>query len=390
MKRLTFDENQALALNNLFHPSGRFNRESLDEIEIKCIRDYNKQFLPIILKESLALLKKNGILKFYYSPKRDGLSMQDVEGTMWWLFKRDCIILTHHTGVNSLLKIKKNIQETHRDDDIDKWTFGMVTNGVRKEFIESSISSIRELKIPHYEIIICGYYPEHSGSDIVYIEFTERDDLAWITRKKNIIAENAKYNNMCIFHDRIIFNKDWYKGMKKYGNNFELLGCVQVYQNIHRAGDWVSTNIHFSDPGFSFRIEQLDYRDWNRYVYIGGQLIILKKYVWEKEPWNETLYWNQSEDIEYSCRLIERGYIPRFNTFSSCTPLSWRYGRIPAKLFSRNVIHHLRHSFLDVPFRRLFRIICYCMFQIFFLRLFLNNLFLLFSKTKIYKYIKEH
>lgn len=360
MNVLTLDKKNGSEINNLYHPAASYDPESFDKIDIvRCLNKKNNKFLPILLKESFSLLKKGGKLNIVYQPETDGMNFEDLEKTLWWLFKGKYTINSHEKkGDKFHLDLTKNISFLRKEDSIDCWSFGMITNGSRPDFIKKSIQSIRDLKIPHYEIIICGFYPQYGGKDIKYIEFKERDDKGWITRKKNIIAANAKYTNLCIIHDRIIFNKDWYKGIKKYGNSFEVLSCVQKLSNGTRAGDWFSTNTSRMNPGYSYKIEELDYRDWDEWVYLSGQLTIIKKYIWEEVPWNETFYWGGGEDIEYSQRLTSAGYLSRFNPFSSCLSLSWRFGRLPQRLFLQKE-NSLLYALSDVPLRRLIRLMLY-------------------------------
>lgn len=388
MKVLRLGKNEVGIINNIYHPTGKFNPESFDRVElVNCFTKKNSKFAPIVFKECFTLLKKEGILKIVYKPPLSGLTPKNVEETLWWLYQRKYIILDHSSTDNSCsLSIKKTESVLHKEEGIDFWTFGMVTNGQRKDFISQSIQSIRALKIPYYEIIICGYYEDKIGNDLKYIPFKERDDRGWITRKKNIIAENAKYTNLCIFHDRIVFDKNWFLGIKKYGNVFEVLTCPQLLHNKVRAGDWVTANKNFSNPGHRFTIEQLDYRDWDKFVYIGGQLIIMKKYVWKEVFWNENLYWREGEDIEYSHRLTEKGFIPRLNTFAKCITLSWRFGSLPKKEYPTDIWHY----FQDVPLRRITRLVLYYMVQLPLLWAMVKRIYPFFSKTKLNRFLRDH
>lgn len=220
---------------------------------------------------------------------------------------------------NIVLRKTKSINRN--DDEINNWTFGIVTNGRRKELIETAIKSIRNLRIPHYEIIICGTYYGEIVKDIRYIPFTERDDKGWITKKKNIICENAKYENIVVIHDRIFFDKDWFDSMKKWGIYFEVLSCPVILfsKNEIVISNWetLSENFKFEDEYKLFRSNgTLDLSDWDKNVIVSGAFIILKKYIWMCEKWNENLFWGEAEDIEFSFRQHKRGIMIRLNPYS--------------------------------------------------------------------------
>ena len=212
------------------------------------------------------------------------------------------------------------------EDNINKWSFGIITKGTKNDWVEQQIQSIRGQNIPNYEIIICGTYYDRKEPDITYIPFTEKDDKGWITAKKNIICEHAKYENLCIMHDRVVPLSGWFEGMKKYGNNFEILSCVIKTKEGMRAGDWISYGDMY--PHFSY-VGLLEYNDWDKTGCIDGGFIVIKKSVWSKTKWNEKLFLNQSEDAEFSHRLYNAGYVARFNPYSECVTLNWRHGALP-------------------------------------------------------------
>ena len=177
--------------------------------------------------------------------------------------------------------ICKKLETTKKEgDDINKWTFGIITKGDRNEWMEEMITAIRAQKIPEYEIIVCGTYFDRKEQDFKYIPFVDRDDKGWITKKKNLIAKEAKYENLCILHDRIVLDKGWFNGVKKYGNAFDLLCNKQTLRGEGiRAGDWLTYGYGTLDSPYG--ISELRYDDWDKYVYMGGQLSILKKSIWE-------------------------------------------------------------------------------------------------------------
>lgn len=201
------------------------------------------------------------------------------------------------------------------NSDINYWTFGIITEGKRNDAMEKIIQSIHKLKIPSYEIIVCGNY--FNRLDITYIHFI--DDLPRITKKKNIICQSAKYENMVIIHDRIIFNSDWFTGMKKYGNNFDVLSCKILYKwfgAYFRADDWC-----VYPPGIC-----IAYNQWSPEISINGGLIILKHSLWEKVKWDETMFYpDDYEDLDYSKRVLQSGARIEFNPYSSCETLTWKH-----------------------------------------------------------------
>lgn len=371
-------------LNNLYRPNSVYKSESFDYIYVK--NSLSRKFAPILLKEWFFMIKPGGFLIIDYTLTKE-LTFQSVEELCWWLLRGDYNYnIEEHieTKEGSRIVIRKKHSLFAKDDSMDKWSFGIVTNGDRDEWIEEIIQSIRNLKIPHYEIIVCGKYRDRKEKDFIYIDFNERLDKGWITKKKNLIAERAAYENLCIVHDRLIFDKGWYKGMQKYGNTFELIGCIQKEKNTGvQAGDWLTLG---GPTDTRYKVARLSYDDWDYYVYLSGQLTMIKKSIWEKVLWDETRYWDDYEDTDISFRARDKGHIIRFNPYAICYALTWRHGKLPLK--------YSRQDGLLPKDMILRRILWFFLARIFIVAPFTNNLFAAirrwFYKSKIYKYLIYH
>lgn len=212
-----------------------------------------------------------------------------------------------------------------RKNNINSWTFGIITNGKKLKQIEKILKSIRDQNIPNYEIIICGTYKAPIKKDTNYIPFNEKEDLGWTTKKKNLICEAAQYENMLIMHDRISLHMDWFKGMKRYGNDFDVLSCKVLY-NGQRSYDWLTTAYPYEDIRSTWYLGgYLNYSDTDKWVYVDGGMIILKRSVWKQVKWDENLFWGQREDVKLSHDFIKAGFKIEFNPFATCETLSFNH-----------------------------------------------------------------
>jgi hypothetical protein len=346
-------------INQLYHPLSFFSPEEFNIVYSKNI--FNKtKFLPILLKEWFYLINKNGYLVIDYFPNKICKPLQ-LEKLMWKLFKGKYEIIYHNFIKNdlfndnkkeTLIKFINNFQKSSdnfneeifkqikekkttrfvcrkkeslliKGDSVEKWTFGIITNGKKNDWVEKIVKSIVSQNIPQFEIIICGTYFKRKEKYIKYIPFSGRDKQGWITKKKNLIAQNAKYENLCFLHDRIVLEKNWYKGVKKWGKSFEYL-CGPVLYNNNRVEDWLSWRGYY-------KVRMLDYRDLDKGSYIGGMYFLIKKYIYLSNLLDETRYWSQEEDVEFSTRLMSNGIVPRLNPFSKTIALSYTKGTIPHK-----------------------------------------------------------
>jgi hypothetical protein len=222
------------------------------------------------------------------------------------------------------------------------FTFGIITNAQNgvNEFLPQAVQSIIDLNIPKYEIIIVGSKNEiikhellQENSKLKIINFDESVKAGWITKKKNIITQIAKYENVSYQHDYIVFDQDWYNGFKKYGENFK--ACMVKIKNKDgtRFRDHLLFPWHHCTSG---KLAQKAKRLWeysgiennntmlpydelrlSKYQYFSGSYWIAKKSIMnDLGGLNENLCHEQGEDVEFSERFNVK-YNYSMNPFST-------------------------------------------------------------------------
>ncbi len=227
---------------------------------------------------------------------------------------------------------EKTAKSLNVNDSIDSWSFGIICNGTRDDNIIKFIESVEKQKIPNYEIIICGKLVDEKAikkwKNVKYLFFDKLNEKGWITKKKNIICQNAKFENIMVVHDRVILENNWHKNFKKYGNYFNVLECKGVY------GKYVTGWTKFrGDSSLKFNpresiqvVDKMNFYDWSSKICSHGGLSIMKKNIWKICKWDEKRFWNQKEDIDLSFREYEKGIMIRFNPFISVNYLNLRFG----------------------------------------------------------------
>lgn len=189
------------------------------------------------------------------------------------------------------------------------FTFGIVTSGL-DDRVSLVIDSIEKLNIPEYEVIVVGN-SSVSRNNTTIIPFNENERSAWITKKKNLITQHAKYENIVYSHDYIYYNSDWYDGWLKYGDDYKV--CMNRILNGDgtRYRDWCiwPHNGNFVD-GLCARqrgcLLPYDMTHLSKYLYFSGAYWVGKKDVMEEFPLDENLLWGQSEDVEWSMRIRQK------------------------------------------------------------------------------------
>jgi hypothetical protein len=179
------------------------------------------------------------------------------------------------------------------------FTFGIITAYDDLQRLSDIIDSIRELKIPNYEILVMGNDTYLPTDDTTYVDMSSEHQ--YVTNKKNRIAEMAKYDNLVILHDYYLFDKDWYTGYETFGDEWDVCSNPQYLINGKRHfTDWVT----WDHPDYP-RWTSLDYDNWleTKYMYQSGGYMLVKKDFLLKYPCKQNMLWGTAEDVEWSLRM---------------------------------------------------------------------------------------
>lgn len=188
-----------------------------------------------------------------------------------------------------------------------KWSFGICV-GTSSIFIPKVIESIKKQakKINEYEILLVGHddiISKFKNKDTKLISFEESFKPGWITKKKNLIAQLAKFDNISIHHDYVSLDENWADGFLKFGNDWDV--AMTRIENLDgtRFRDWVS----WYDGQEEKTVQFLRYDDVNiDSMYVSGSYFCVKKNFLLQHPFNENLTWGEGEDVEWSKRI--RGF----------------------------------------------------------------------------------
>jgi hypothetical protein len=211
------------------------------------------------------------------------------------------------------------------------FTFGIITQGDNDHYISIIIDSIEKNHIPNYEIIIVGNTKIKNTCKIIIIEYDENIKPLCISRKKNIIVEEAKYENIVLIHDYIKFHDNWYKGFLTFGESYDF--CVTKIKNIDgiRFRDYTLFPHKVDYLGLDYSCGDIDdyFNDHcllpyhlennskiNKYMYISGSYYIIKKSIGIRHKLDENLVWCRGDDVEYSKRLHKNGIFIKCNPYS--------------------------------------------------------------------------
>lgn len=111
-------------------------------------------------------------------------------------------------------------------------------------------------------------------------------------KKKNLIAQAAKYQNISLMHDYVALRPNWYDNFIEFGEDWDVCMTRIENQDGKRFRDWMSWD------NFGF----IDYDDntKTKEMYVSGTYFCIKKDFFINHPLDERLSWGEGEDVEWS------------------------------------------------------------------------------------------
>jgi len=194
-------------------------------------------------------------------------------------------------------------------------SFIIITNGKNNQKLINQIKSIQKQKIKNYEIIISGITDlKFNEENIIYKENEQKAKSGSLGGLRNEACNTAKYENLVISDDDMLFSLDWYSNAQK-NQEFDILTPKIKLPDGTRFWD----NACYMSPEKGHII--LNHNETDDYLYMsGGQSWIMKKYVFDKIKWDEDiLIYNMknidqytkgmhNEDTDYSLKCRKSGF----------------------------------------------------------------------------------
>lgn len=268
------------------------------------------------------------------------------------------------------------------DDDLDSWTFGIPVGPEDATVLNAVVKRILEIDIPNKEILLCGT----PGSNFAYfdqVRIVGEDITAppvQICKKKNRLAQEARYGNLVILHDRVFLPKHFGGMVRRFGPRYPLMTLQSMFfdnrlsMHPRRYSDYGMamgeiarglTGLHRTSgkavsfsPSIFPEVERTGFcfanvMRYNKDVsYPTGSLYICRKEVWNAHPLDESLNWVEYEDIEHALRASKAGVPNRVNPFGISQSITSR-----ALLGVKATVESVNggHAFTGPPFHSILR-----------------------------------
>jgi hypothetical protein len=165
-----------------------------------------------------------------------------------------------------------------------KISFIIITDGKKIDKTIQQIKSIEKLSIDDYEIVLCGNCDSFVGENVKRIDAKHFAEAGSLGGMRNLAVHNSIYNNVVISDDDMLFPEDWYQNFSSYEKPFDILTTRILAPDGTRFWD----HCCYMSPTHGHVVLNPDEED--DYLYMsGGQSWIMKKYVWDKVKWDESV-----------------------------------------------------------------------------------------------------
>jgi hypothetical protein len=214
--------------------------------------------------------------------------------------------------------------------EVDGISFCISTNGLNKDKTYKTIASIKKsaknINFSNFEIRIAGNIDNFLNiKDVKLIESRYEADNGLLSRLRNNCAENCIYENIVFLDDDIVLEDEWVENFINFSkkNAWEILGNKILLPNGDRYWDRATFIPH--------TMVDYDHSSCDTSLYQTGCFWVIRKYVFEKDKWNEKIGFYEerngkiNEDVEYSIRLIKKGYNLIFDKENTVWHLDGRY-----------------------------------------------------------------
>jgi GT2 family glycosyltransferase len=205
------------------------------------------------------------------------------------------------------------------------YSFCIITDNNEPKKLQREIASIHALKLPAYEINIVE---------------DSTPPLGRISELRNKVCRMARYDHLIIADDDIFFHKDFYRGLQKYGEDYDVLSCRILNPDGSRFYDW---KVHVKGKNYL-----LDYDKTDPNISLTGGFCIMKQWVFKRIQWNDELGYYEEEDVDFTEQLKNEGIRISFNPYCTVThdALYKQVGRTVIRMDFKGRLSYARHKLL--------------------------------------------
>ena len=182
------------------------------------------------------------------------------------------------------------------------------------EQIRSIAETMKNINI-EFEVIVAGVIDDFVAlqGDLILVAAHQIALGGRLAQLRNIAAGNARYEIIVFVDDDIIFPVEWMTSLIRFseGTSWQILGNRILLPDGTRYWDRATASPH--------RMVDYSHPEDDPLLYQCGCFWVMHREVFDAEKWDENIKFysekaeGTNEDIEYSRRLINKGYVLSFD-----------------------------------------------------------------------------
>lgn len=207
------------------------------------------------------------------------------------------------------------IQNCVKPKDFDGISFCIATDGKKVEKTKYAIMALQnQMTTKETEIILVGVIDEFKDIEgIRIIDASDQAEAGLLAELRNIGARNSTKDVICYLDDDMLFPPNWLWRLEEFSlkEGWDVLGNKILNPDGSRLWDRATMQPHI--------LVSYDHSIFDKNLYQTGGFSVHRKEVFQKLEWDGTIpvYAEKqgkiNEDLDYSQRLHEAGYILNFD-----------------------------------------------------------------------------
>ncbi len=188
------------------------------------------------------------------------------------------------------------------------FSFGIITNGKRKEKLSKLVGSIRTQRLNPQctEILIAGSVGETMDlSDVRRFPMVREAEQGRLGAMRNVLAKEAQFNKFVCLDDDFLLHPGWAEAVEEVQDDFDIATGIILNPDLSRYCDWVNIIENYT-------FLRAYHETFDKCQYVTGGYGIYKDFIFTEHSWNDELGFYEGEDVSFSKRLFDAGYQLKF------------------------------------------------------------------------------
>lgn len=183
---------------------------------------------------------------------------------------------------------------------IKSLSFCIVRRSKDDAILAQCIAGILKQDVPDLEILICG--SGYASNGYRFFEKTDWAEGGELNKMRNLLCENASKDFVVLMAEDIELSDGWYDAMK-VADSLDIVGSRLATVDNVRAIDW-AYQVKLGSKSYPCPLE---YDEWSMKAYVCGDLMVLRKRLWKRIKFDETLTQDNGDDVDFCLRASKAG-----------------------------------------------------------------------------------